>query len=64
MDTRNCCSGCTGVDNVYSCSNPIRRASIVPTQPMAVKKEEPVSQGFAATPAAVVTVKKEEKVKV
>lgn len=65
MDTRDCCSGCAGVNNVYYCSNPISRASTL--QPVTVKKEEVTTPGITAvapTPRAVVTVKKEEKVKV
>ncbi|KAH6769661.1 MAC/Perforin domain-containing protein [Perilla frutescens var. hirtella] len=74
MDTMNCCSGCAGVDYVYSCLSPVRRASVVPShahvfnaQPVAVavKKEENVTRGnaaaIAAMPKATVAVKKEIK---
>lgn len=71
MDTRNCCTGCAGVDEVYYCSNPIRRSTVVPlttanpitVKPEIVKKEEKAVQGNAA-PKATVTVKEEEAVKV
>ncbi|KAG8365195.1 hypothetical protein BUALT_Bualt18G0079100 [Buddleja alternifolia] len=68
MDTRNCCTGCAGVDNTYSCSNPIRRTTMgsmttnaVNFKPEPVKKEGTV--GIAATPKATVSVKNEEPVK-
>ncbi|KAL8481405.1 hypothetical protein ACS0TY_027786 [Phlomoides rotata] len=67
MNTRDCCSGCAGVNNVYYCSNPITRASThTHVPPVTVKKEEITSPRIAAvapTPK-VVTVKKEEKVMV
>ncbi|KAL1535299.1 hypothetical protein AAHA92_28098 [Salvia divinorum] len=40
MDTRNYCSGCAGVDSVYSCSSPIRRA---PAHTWIVKMDEPMT---------------------
>ncbi|KAG6428142.1 hypothetical protein SASPL_112391 [Salvia splendens] len=68
MDTRNCCSGCLGVDNVFSCSSPIRRVPSHTHLVNTVKKEETVIQGekavIAAMPKASVAVKKEEIVKV
>lgn len=62
MGTRNCCSGCAGVDDVYSCSSPIRRSTVVPlastnpvnVKPAIAKKEE----------KATAIVKKAEAVKV
>ncbi|KAK4486025.1 hypothetical protein RD792_008687 [Penstemon davidsonii] len=76
MNTRDCCTGCAGVNNVYYCSNPIRRVTPVPvdntnvvkTNPQTVKKEENISYGTAAAnvvvPKTTFTVKKEEPVKV
>ncbi|KAG6429698.1 hypothetical protein SASPL_107750 [Salvia splendens] len=69
MDTRNCCSGCAGVDNVYSCSNPIRRPSVSPVHTCSivqpVKNEESVVKkeecgAVEAMAKATVFVKKED----
>ncbi|KAG8370494.1 hypothetical protein BUALT_Bualt14G0122600 [Buddleja alternifolia] len=70
MDTRNCCTGCAGVDTIYSCSNPIRRTTVVPVTSNAVNFIRPGmaknegNVGRATVPKESVTVKKEEPVKV
>ncbi|KAL3634642.1 hypothetical protein CASFOL_021696 [Castilleja foliolosa] len=66
MESRNCCTECRGVNNVYSCSNPVRRATVYPAvnvKPEVVKKEDEIKV-TATNEFITVTIKKEEDVKV
>ncbi|KAL3634645.1 hypothetical protein CASFOL_021699 [Castilleja foliolosa] len=68
MESRNCCTGCRGVNNVYSCSNPVRRATVYPAvsvkpESKVVKKEDEIKV-TATNEFTTVVVKKEEDVKV
>ncbi|GER35674.1 Dihydroorotate dehydrogenase B (NAD(+)) [Striga asiatica] len=64
MDTKNCCSGCAGIDQNYSCLNHVKKSTVYPVanvKPETTAKNEVKPNTVTGVKHAV---KKEEPVKV